>query len=137
MKMSQLLERFFSYGWRPMGKGRDGTSASQDTASTFQPSISLRTAFALLLSFIHHRFLPFSSKLMRTALSDADFGSPLFNYFLSVSVLISEPISQRCELSLFPPWYSPDGFLSDFLRPSFSSFFSSLILQQQFPSLEP
>lgn len=84
-----------------MGNGRDGTSASQDTASTFQPSIALRTAFALLLSFIHHRFLPFSSKLMRTAFSAADFGSPLFNYFLSVSVLISEPISHRMWVKFF------------------------------------
>lgn len=117
--MSQLLERFFSYGWRPMGKGRDGTSASQDTASTFQPSITLRTAFALLLSFIHHRFLPFSSKLMRTALSDADFGSPLFNYFLSVSVLISEPISHRLWVKFFP---------STILSRQFSFWFSSTLL---------
>lgn len=130
MKMSQLLERFFSYGWHPMGKGRDGTSAS-----TFQPSITLRTAFALLLSFIHHRFLPFSSKLMRTALSDADFGSPLFNYFLSVSVLISEPISHRMWVKFFPStvlsrrfsfWFSSPLLLLFFLLPYLTTAISRL-----------
>lgn len=133
--MSQLLERFFSYGWHPMGNGRDGTSASQDTASTFQPSIALRTAFALLLSFIHHGFLPFSSKLMRTAFSAADFGSPLFNYFLSVSVLISELISHRMWVKFFPSmvlsswfsfWFSSPLLLLFFLLPYLTTAISKL-----------